>query len=109
MAEGCVRTLARSETNGAPEFGDLKSVVLTKDRRLIATDCGKHCLWQIDVKTGKCSLHAGRVGIPGYEDGLPDEATFTKPSGICEGRNDYSSLLFVTDEKRFVQVSRCAC
>jgi DNA-binding beta-propeller fold protein YncE len=88
---GHVTTLTALTELGASSI-KLDAYLTTDGNYLYITDPGRHCIYQVEIATGKMTTLAGSADSYASTDGIGEAATFLSPAGITsDGRNLYVS------------------
>ncbi|MCZ6789325.1 MAG: hypothetical protein O7D33_05215 [Chloroflexi bacterium] len=99
LNDGTVSTLAgtgnadfQDGTGSGAKFDTPRSIALRPDGLLVVGDEGNNRVRLVDPATGAVSTLAGS-GIPGYQDGQPDQARFASLAGVAADADN----VFVAD------------
>jgi len=65
------------------EFADPYGVAVDKIGNIYVADHTNNCIRKITISTGMVTTIAGCKGSSGYKDGAPNEALFSRPSGVA--------------------------
>jgi DNA-binding beta-propeller fold protein YncE len=90
---------AAQEGNGfSIRTGAIDGIDVDAEGNLYLGDYHNHIIWKVD-KDLNGTVHAGTPGTYGYRDGLPSEAIFNGPYGVCSTSD---GKVYVADHNNFL-------